>query len=588
MIEFLSVSLRNFLSYGNNNTTVSLQRPGTTLIIGENMDNTTDGKGGNGVGKSSIINAIVFALYDKAISPDVAKDDLINNINKRNMEVAVEFIAHGINYIVRRERKAKEGNNVYLIVDGEDKTLDSMDKTNAEIVRILGMPYDMFVRIVIFSAQQKSFLDLPSRHPTQANQTDFIEELFGLTTLSAKAELLKLAISDNERAITSEKTRISILEKEQERHDLQVTSMKKRVIAWEMTNTQTINDLNEQLSKLGNVDINEQQLLFKELKTQQTKLSEASTTIKTLTSEYARVEKKLLTLREELVQLKSNTCPYCHQEFHDTLSKIQSIDNDIDSANTRLLEVDEAVEALATTVEELNVSIAALKQQITVDDIEELIEISAESGNIASKISELQQAMNPHIDVLDEMITAQPDAIDYTVINDLTNIQDHQKFLLKLLTKKNSFVRKQLLDNNIPFLNTRLQHYLTCIGLTHKVEFTTEMTAAISQFGQPLGFGNLSAGQRARVNIALSLAFRDVLQQLHQSVNICMFDEVLDIGLDGVGITSVAHLLKRIAKDELISMFIISHKSEVENMFDSTITVQLSKGFSYIKENNIG
>jgi DNA repair exonuclease SbcCD ATPase subunit len=110
------------------------------------------------------------------------------------------------------------------------------------------------------------------------------------------------------------------------------------------------------------------------------------------------------------------------------------------------------------------------------------------------------------------------------------------------------------------------------------------MTASISQFSRPLDFGNLSNGQRARVNIALSFAFRDVLQSIHTRVNVCMLDEILDVGLDAIGVTSAAKMLKRKSREENISLYIISHRDEIDSAFDRRMTVQMSKGFSYINE----
>ncbi len=152
-----------------------------------------------------------------------------------------------------------------------------------------------------------------------------------------------------------------------------------------------------------------------------------------------------------------------------------------------------------------------------------------------------------------------------------------------MLTKKDSFVRKALLNKNIPFLNQRLAHYLGDLGLSHTVEFTHEMTAHISQFGRPMDFGNLSNGQAARVNIALSFAFRDVLQSLHEKINICMLDEVLDVGLDPVGVQAAAKMLTRKARDENLALFIISHRDEIDGAFDRKLIIQMSKGFSYIR-----
>jgi DNA repair exonuclease SbcCD ATPase subunit len=168
-------------------------------------------------------------------------------------------------------------------------------------------------------------------------------------------------------------------------------------------------------------------------------------------------------------------------------------------------------------------------------------------------------------------------------INNLNNLITHQNYLVKLLTKKDSFIRKTLLTKNLTFLNQRLKQYLIALGLPHKVEFTHEMTANISQFGRELDFGNLSSGQKARVNLALSFSFRDVLQKSHDSINVCMLDEVLDVGLDSVGVQNAARMLKRKSRDEDLALFIISHRDEVSNIFDRRMIVQMEKGFSSVK-----
>ena len=204
--------------------------------------------------------------------------------------------------------------------------------------------------------------------------------------------------------------------------------------------------------------------------------------------------------------------------------------------------------------------------------------------HLVNEMDNLKTAKNPFIEPLEELQDFELDPIDLETINELTELSTHQKFLWKLLTKKDSFVRKALLNKNIPFLNSRLTHYLKDLGLPHNVEFTHEMTAQISQFGRTMDFGNLSNGQRARVNLALAFAFRDVLENIHGRINVCMLDEFLDVGLDAVGQQAAARMLKRKSRDENISLYIISHIADFESVFDQRIIVQLSKGFSYINE----
>ena len=583
-LVFHSVSLRNFMSYGNSTTVVGLDNIGTTLIVGEDLDNTSNGQGANGVGKSTIINAVAYAVYDKPIS-NISKDNLVNNINKKNMEVTTEFTApNGKRYTVKRTRKMKAGaagNAVYVYEEGKDITPDSVSNANELIAKIVGIPYDLFVRIVVFSASHTPFLDLPTSSASAANQKDIIEELFGLTMLTQKADRLKEIIKDTEGRLSTNKMKIDVLERERDRYNLQLETAKKRVLQWETSNADTIAELEGKLLAIAAVNIAEQRQLHTELADLKKALNTALEEQRVIETAIARFDKKKVKLEEELEHLRDSKCPYCLQAFADGKAKIADIE-------TMIATIDEAVKAHKDDLAGVEETIAKVshehnetKGKIVVSNIDELVSISNQSANIAAKIEELKEAVNPHLDHLDEMTNAGVEAINYDEINKITKELEHQKFLLKLLTKKDSFVRKTLLNKNIPFLNQKLQGYLTLLGLPHKVEFTHEMTASISQFGHPLDFGNLSAGQRARVNLALSFAFRDVLQNMHTKVNLCMLDEVLDHGLDTIGVQAAVKLLKRTAREEKLSMFVITHR-EVDSAFDHTMTIQLSKGFSYV------
>lgn len=208
----------------------------------------------------------------------------------------------------------------------------------------------------------------------------------------------------------------------------------------------------------------------------------------------------------------------------------------------------------------------------------------SKSDQTIARIDELSKATNPYDDLVQELIDTTFDDIDYAEINKRTTELEHQKFLLKLLTKKDSFIRKMLVNRSLPMLNTNLKQYLAAMNLPHSVEFTKEMTATITRFGRPLQFGNLSQGQSARVNFALAMAFRDVLQASVIPVNVCMFDEVLDHGLDAVGVVAAANILKMKAQKDNSCMFVISHKDEVTTIFEQRMIVQMKDGFSSIVE----
>lgn len=535
---------------------------------------------------TTIMNALTYALYDRSIS-DIKIDELVNNINGKHMEVTVEFEKDGVVYHVKRKRKSgKTGreNGVSLFINGEDKTRDSVKNTDTAIQEIIGMPYDMFVRIVVISANHTPFLDMPVTSHYQANQTDFIERLFNLTVLSEQAVLLKDMIKSSEDSMNVHKVRIEQIEKEHKRYDEQLLSARNRVNGWNITNKKTIETHQLQLEEVEAVDVEAEQKLQKEIDVLEKKIRESQQEKKQLKNMVHRYEKMIEQSTHELEHLTQQRCPYCMQQYADAHLKIDQCKTTLEDASQKLQDFSKELEFTEEDERDLAALLKIIKKKKKVDDIDELIELHSQKQAIQQKIEDLKRMVNPFLEPLAELESTPVEPIDYEDLNKLQKLQDHQSFLLKLLTKKDSFVRKALLNKNLPFLNARLHHYLSQLGLTHKVEFTHEMTASISLFGRPLSFGNLSNGQRARVNLALALAFRDVLQKLHTPINICLLDEVLDVGLDAVGVQSAGRMLKRKARDEGLNIFIISHRDEIGSIFDRTMVVQMEKGFSKIKD----
>ena len=375
-----------------------------------------------------------------------------------------------------------------------------------------------------------------------------------------------------------------MLEVEHERHKKQLESAKTRVINWQNETDAEIEKIEKKLERVKEIDIKGQKELHEQLNELNEEAKEAARKLADILKDLKKSTADLKQASEELQHLEEAKCPYCKQQYEDAEEKIEDLKKDIKDLKTDVAQLEDEKNDLSDLIHDLDEQKEEIEDQITVSDIDELIEIQNKTEEYKRRIIELKSAVNPYLEPLEELEGVVLDPINYTKINNLTTRIDHMKFLYKILTKKDSFVRKVLLNKNLPFLNTRLQEYLTMLGLSHQVEFTHEMTASITQFGRAMDFGNLSNGQRARVNLALSFAFRDVLQQLHERINICMLDEVLDVGLDGPGVTAAARMLKRKARDENLSLYIISHRDEIDSAFDRTMTVQLSEGFSTIME----
>lgn len=581
MIRFKTLKLTNFMSYGAIPTIVHLDSPGTTLLLGEDLDSSN--RRSNGVGKTTIFNALVYALYDRPLEDEMSKDGLVNHTNKKGMEVVIEFNKDNDEYEIVRQRKMKvgaSGNTTTLYENGIDISQDSRN-TNAEIERIIGMPYEMFVRIVAFSAFQTPFLNLPVRHPTLPNQTDFIEELFDLKTLSLKADALKEEIKDTNGALEGHLEKNEILKGEHERHKKQLETAQKRAVAWEQSRVLEIEDVKHKIEKLEGVDVDDQRQIYEHIQEMKTKKDEAHADWKMKTGQVEEHNKSIRILTTELEHLERGECPRCHQKYRD--ANLPAIHLGLENEKLDLNVNSKYEEAYKAEYDSRVFELNRLQKTFQFKTLEELLNSKNRLEQLREKLGELELAVNPHTEPLLELEAVKLDEVEMVQINELNHTLEHQQFLLKLLTKKDSFVRKALVNKNIPFLNKRLKKYLTDLELPHHVEFTHEMTASISKLGYEMEFGNLSRGQKASVNLALSFAFRDVLQSMHDFVNIYALDEVLDVGLDEVGVQAAARMLKRKARDEKLALYIISHKGEIDGAFDRKMIVQMSEGFSSIR-----
>jgi len=583
-IRFKTITLRNYKSFGNVPTTFRLDEPGCKLIVGENLDFTSEGKTSNGVGKSASLESICYALYDKTPS-NISRDNLINNINKKNLEVTLVFSKDGVDYSIKRARKTTNGTYVKFLKNGKDITLDSMSRTNDLIQDVIGIPFELFVQIVSVSASNsKSFFSLPLRSGNGPSQVGMIEELFNLTTLTEKADALKESLKDTKARLENKEQKFELLKREKDRHDQQLASIRKRVDDWDKENERSMTEISRSLEKISGVNLEEQQKLYQEL-------NETRGTLRSLIRERdgleSSIDRDLKTKKKRTVEfehLRESKCPFCLQKMPDSDVKIKEIEEAIVELNNSITVAENRLASVETEESDVREKIKSLESALAVSDIDELIKIKTNSEPLYRRLAELKTAENPHVETLKELESVELEEIDMSELNDLSERYEHQKFLLKLLTKKDSFVRKNLLNRNIPYLNSRLSHNLKELGLTHRAEFTHELSTSISQFGNPLDFGNLSHGQQARVNLALAFAFRDVLQSLHGFINILIMDESLDVGLDNVGIYSAVKMIKKKTKSEGISTLVISHKDEITTMFEEKILIQMKNGFSIIGE----
>lgn len=269
---------------------------------------------------------------------------------------------------------------------------------------------------------------------------------------------------------------------------------------------------------------------------------------------------------------------------YESKSKITNpyADDDIGQLRSEYASLEKKTSQITSILEGLSSDEIDIKKKLQFNDKVELEKSKNKVEQLKIDIDKEQSAVNPHLSTYEDMKIITVDDSNSEKIDDLNNYVLHKNFVYKLLTKSDSFIRKSLLIDRLKLMNEKLREYLDVLGLPHKVEFTEELDARISQFGNELDYNNLSSGQKARVNIALAFAFRDVLQKRYGKLNFCILDECLDVGLSNVGVTQAVHMIKQVATKHKLSMFVISHRDEIASSFNNILEIELRNGFSEI------
>ena len=208
------------------------------------------------------------------------------------------------------------------------------------------------------------------------------------------------------------------------------------------------------------------------------------------------------------------------------------------------------------------------------------IEHRSKVANLLNSIENKSLETDPYQEQINEMENQALQEIKFDKINEITRNMEHQKFLLDILTNKDSFVRKKIIDQNLSYLNSRLTHYLDKIGLPHNVLFKNDLQVEITELGRELDFDNLSRGERNRLILGLSFAFRDVWENLYAPINTLFIDELIDSGLDTMGVENSIAILKDMSRRRSKSIWLVSHREELAGRVPSVLRVIKEGGFT--------
>ena len=250
MIQIKDLTVKNFMSVGNATQAVNFDRRDLTLVLGENLDLGGDGSR-NGTGKTTIINALSYALYGQALT-NIRRDNLINKTNGKAMLVSLDFSVNGQDYRVERGRKP---NILKFYVNSEEQqaTDDAQGdsrETQEAIESILGMTHDMFKHILALNTYTEPFLSLKAN-----DQRAIIEQLLGITLLSERAEKIKELNRATKDAISQEEMRIRAVQEANKRIEEQIVSLEKRRDLWNRKQAEDVKGFEDAISALEHIDI---------------------------------------------------------------------------------------------------------------------------------------------------------------------------------------------------------------------------------------------------------------------------------------------------------------------------------------------
>ena len=580
MFKIKTLTVKNFMSVGNTTQAVDFNRQDLTLVLGENLDLGGDDSGArNGTGKTTIINALSYALYGNALT-NIKKDNLINKTNQKNMMVTIDFEKDGETYRIERGRKP---NTMRFFVGSTEKEItddaqgDSRE-TQAEIERMLGMSHEMFKHIVALNTYTEPFLALKAN-----DQRTIIEQLLGITLLSEKADRLKELNKSTKDAITAEEARIKAVTDANKRIEEQIENLKRRQTLWNNKHDEEIDKIQTAIEELQKIDIQAEIQAHQAFKTwDQTRkdLNELSSAITRSKMDLSREEKTITKVSAELVSLENHTCHTCGQDFHD--EKHQQV---LGQKQRDLATAEENQRTHAATLDELqsaHTGLGALgPRPVTFYDTEvEAIQHQATVDNLIKQLTAKAAESDPYTEQIADMQTTALEELSFDVMNELVDLREHQEFLLKLLTNKDSFIRKRIIDQNLSYLNARLGQYLDRIGLPHTVKFNNDLSVSITELGRDLDFDNLSRGERNRLILSLSWAFRDVWESLYQPINLLFIDELIDSGLDTSGVENSLGILKKMSRESNKSIWLVSHKDELTGRVNNTLKVTKENGYT--------
>ena len=566
------------MSVGNVTQAIDFEGQDLTLVLGQNIDLGGDDAGSrNGTGKTTILNALSFALFGDALT-NIKRDNLVNKTNERGMVVSCEFEIDGKSYKIERGRKPAI---IKFYVDGQEESDDEAQgdsrETQKDITKLLGMSHIMFQNIVALHTYAPPFFGLKANE-----QKDIIEQLLGITVLSEKAEVLKEELKETKEVIKEEEIRLDEIQRNNEKIQSSIDALETRQRGWQAQHKDDIAKLALSLEELMKVDIKHEIECHKKLEAYRENFEKKRTWERELATVQTAIKqstKQLTEILDSIDKTQNKTCPTCggamEDDKHQTMvSKLEADRTEFEKYIEDLVSQESGLTAKIKTIGDLE------QPETYYDTAQEAYKHENTVEYLGQQLETKTKESDPYQEQIDELKTSAVQELSYDKMNNLRKLQDHQEFLYKLLTSKDSFVRKRVIDQNLTYLNSRLAYYLDKTGLPHEVKFQSDLTVEITELGRDLDFDNLSRGERNRLILSLCWAFRDVWEMLYHNINTMFIDELVDSGMDTAGVENAIGILKQIARERGKNIYLISHRDELQGRVNNVLKVTKENGFT--------